>query len=68
MSFRSLAYFQSCFVFEGLPPAFKSSCSFSLQLSVFAIPCAQSLGLFLSWMLLYAVAPLTLGFALMPGI
>jgi hypothetical protein len=63
MLFRYMAYFQSCFVFEGLSLAFTSSCWFSLQLSFFAIPIVQSLGLFLSGMLLYAVAPLTLGLA-----
>jgi hypothetical protein len=61
MLFRYMTYFQSCFVFEGLSLAFSSSCSFSLQLSFFTIPYVQSLGLFVSGMILIAIGPLTLG-------
>jgi hypothetical protein len=63
MLFRYMTYFQSCFVFEGLSLTFLSTCSFSLQLSFFAIPCVQSLGLFVSGIFCSIIAPLTFGFA-----
>jgi hypothetical protein len=60
---HALTLFHSCFVFEGLSLSFGATCSFSLQLSFFAIPLLQLLGLFLSGMAMSALAPVTLGLA-----
>jgi hypothetical protein len=59
-----VTYFHSCFVFEGLSLSFVDVCSFTLQLSYFAIPLAQSLAIWVIALTLHLLAPFTIGFTM----
>jgi hypothetical protein len=62
MLFSHVTYFHSCFVFEGLSLSFADVCSFTVQLSYFAIPLVQSLAIWLVALSLHLLAPFTIGF------
>jgi hypothetical protein len=56
-----LTYFHSCFIFDGLSLSMLSTCSFSLRVSLFAIPVIQGFVMFLFGTLLQAAGPFTFG-------
>jgi hypothetical protein len=59
--FGHVTHFHPCFAFEGLSLSCAAACSFSLRLSYFAIPLAQSLAIGAVALALHLLAPLTAG-------